>query len=58
MDGGNYTKIGGMWTLTHEIISTKFYELLVNTKIKGDANMDLKNFYNRINMSLNEVTRL
>ena len=31
LDGGNYTKIGGTWTLKHEISSTKFYELLIKT---------------------------
>ena len=29
LDGGHSTKIGGMWTLKHEIISPKFYELLI-----------------------------
>ena len=28
---GNSTKIGGMWTLKHEIRSPKLYELLINT---------------------------
>ena len=31
LDGGHSTKIGGIWTIKHEIISPKFYELLVNT---------------------------
>ena len=30
LEGGNYTKNGGMWTLKHEIISPEFYELLIN----------------------------
>ena len=29
LNGGNYMKIGGMWNLKHEIISPKFYELLI-----------------------------
>ena len=29
LDGGQSTKIGGMWTLKHEIISPKFYEILI-----------------------------
>ena len=29
LEGGNYTKIGGMGYLKHEIISPKFYELLI-----------------------------
>ena len=31
LEGGNYTKIGGMWTFKHEIISPKFYKLLIKT---------------------------
>ena len=31
LEGGHSTKIGGMWTLKHEISSPKFYELLINT---------------------------
>ena len=27
LDGGQYTKIGGMWNLKHEISSTRFYGL-------------------------------
>ena len=29
LEGGHSTNIGGMWTLKHEIISPKFYELLI-----------------------------
>ena len=56
LDGGHSTKIGGTWTLKHEISSPKFYELLVNTELKGDTDPDLKNFYNPINMCLNAVS--
>ena len=31
LEGGHSTKIGGMWTLKHDIISPKFYELLIKT---------------------------
>ena len=31
LDGGHSTKIGGIWTLKHEIISRKFYEILIKT---------------------------
>ena len=31
LEGGHSTKIGGMWTLKHNIRSTKFYELLIKT---------------------------
>ena len=27
----NYKKVGGMWNLKHEIISPKFYELIIKT---------------------------
>ena len=58
LDGGHYTKIGGMWNLKHDISSPKFYELLIKKEPKVDTALDLKNFYNQINMCLNEVTRL
>ena len=47
-----------MWTLKHEISSQKFYELLINTELKGGTALELKNFYNHINMCLNAMTRL
>ena len=31
LDGGQSTKIGGMWTLKHDIRSPIFYELLIKT---------------------------
>ena len=31
LDGGQSTKIGGMWTLKHDARSRKFYELLIKT---------------------------
>ena len=55
LNGGHYTKIGSMWTLKHEISSSKFYELLW---LKGYTAIDLKNLYNHIKMCLNLVTRL
>ena len=58
LEGGHYTKIGGMWTFKLEISSSKFYEILIKTELKGDTTMDLKNFYYHINMCLNAVTRL
>ena len=47
-----------MWTLKHEISLPRFYELLIKIELKGDTALDLKNFYNHINMSLDAVTRL
>ena len=58
LEGGDSTKIGGMWTLKHDISSPKFYELLMKTELKGDTAMDLRDFYNHINMCLNAVTRI
>ena len=56
--GVQSTKIGVMRTRTHYFSSSRFYELLVNTNITGDTSMDLKKFYNHINIFLNTVTRL
>ena len=58
LEGGYSTKIGGMWTLKHEIILPKLYELLIKTELKGDTDLYLKNFFNHIKMCLNAVTRL
>ena len=58
LEGGHSIKIGGMWNVKHEIISPNLYELLINTELKVNTAMDLKNFYNHIKMCLNSVTRL
>ena len=58
LEGGQATKICGMWTLKHEISSPQLYELFINTELKGYTDQDLKNFYNHIKMWLNAVTRL
>ena len=58
LDGGHSMKISGMWTFKHEIGSPKFYELLIKTELKGDTDMDLKNFYNNINICPNAENRL
>ena len=58
LDRGHSTKICGMWTLIHKIGSPKFYEVLINTELKGETDLDLKNFYNHIKMCLNEVNIL
>ena len=58
LEGGHYTTIGGMWTVKHEISSTKLYELIIKTELKGDTDMNLKKFYNHLKMCLNAVTRL
>ena len=58
LDAGHSTKIGGMCTIKHEIISPTLYELLVNTGLKRDTAMELKNFYNHTQMSINVVPRL
>ena len=53
LEGEYYTKIGGMQTHKHKIISPKFYELLIKTELNGSTGLDLKNFYNHIKMCLN-----
>ena len=58
LEGGHYTIIGGMRDLKHEIISSKFYEILTKKELKCETALDLKNFYNHINMYINEVNRL
>ena len=58
LEGGISGNIGGMWTLKHEISSPRFYEIFIKTQLKGDTALDLKNFYNHINMSINAVNRL
>ena len=58
LESGHSTKIGGVCTLKHEIKSPKLYEILINAGLKGDTDIDLKNFYNHINMCRNAVTRL
>ena len=58
LEVGVSKNIGGMWTLKHDIISPRFYELLIKTELKGNTALDLKNFFNHINMSLNAVTRI
>ena len=35
-----------------------YIKVLIKTEIKGDTDLDLKNFYNHINMCLNAVTIL
>ena len=58
LEGGSSTKNGGMWTLKHKISSTKLYEILIKTELKGENYMDIKRFYNQIKMCLNDMDRL
>ena len=58
LQGGNSMRIGGIWTLKHEIALQKFYELIIKTELTVDTDLDLNNFYNHISMCLNAVTRL
>ena len=58
LEGVISTKIGGMWTLKHEISSPNFYELLIKIELKGDTVLDIKNVFNHIKICLNAVTRL
>ena len=47
-----------MWTLKNMVISPKFYEILINTDLKGETSLELDNLYNHIKMYLNSVNRL
>ena len=58
LEGGNSTKIGGMWNLKNDISSPKFYELLIKTELKEDNALDIKSFYNHIKRCINTFTRL
>ena len=58
LEGEISENIGGMWTLKHEISSSRFYELLIKIELKGDTTLYLKNLYNHVKMSLNAVNRL
>ena len=44
LEGGYSTKIWGMWTLKHDIISPKLYVILVKAKLKGYTYMKPNNF--------------
>ena len=55
LEVGHYLK-KFMWILNSEIISTKFYELLIMTELKGETVVDLKNLYNHITECFNKVT--
>ena len=58
MEGGSYTKIGGMWNLKHEIGSPELYELHINKELKGGNYLDLKYLYNQINTCINDMDRI
>ena len=58
LDSGTSTKNNVMWTLKNEIISPKLYELLIKIELIADIDMDLKNFYNHVNMCLNALNIL
>ena len=58
LEGAHSIKSFGMWTLKHEIVSPKFYEILIKTELKGDTYLDLNKFYKHINMCLGAMTRL
>ena len=50
LEGGHYKKIGGMWTLKHEISYLKFYEIITKNEMKGDNDIYIKIFKNQIKM--------
>ena len=43
-EGGHSTKIGGMWSLIHNINPQKLYELLIKTELKDDTSLYHNNF--------------
>ena len=47
-----------MLTLKHDINSPKLYKVLIKPELKGETDLDLKNFYNHTKMFINTVTRL
>ena len=55
LEGVHYTNIGVMWTLKHETISPKCYELIIKEFLKGNTHLELNNFYNHIKVCLNVV---
>ena len=58
LEDGKSTKIGGMWTLKHEISSPKLYEILIKTEPKGETALGFNNSYNHIHMCLNAINGL
>ena len=44
LNSGHSTKNGVMWTLKHDISSSKFYELLIKTELKVNTALYVKNF--------------
>ena len=58
LEGGHSTKIASMCTIKNEINSPKLYEIITKTELKGDTDMDIKNFYNHIKICLNAVNIL
>ena len=44
LEGGNSIKMGVVWTLKHEIFSTRLYQLIINREIKLDTALGLNNF--------------
>ena len=47
-----------MCNLKHEISSPEFYELLVETELKGNTDLDPNKLYNHVIMFLNAVKRI
>ena len=52
---GYSQKIYGAWNHKHDISSPKFYEILLETDLKLETYLNVKNFYNYIKMCLNAV---
>ena len=51
-------KSSGMWNIKHEIISPKFYGIFIKKYLKGENDINLKKFYNTVNICPNVVAKL
>ena len=58
IEGGHSHQNGGMWTLKHDTFSPNLYKILLKTEMKGENDIDLKNFYNHVRMCINTVKKL
>ena len=57
-EGRTYTEIGVICNIEHDMISPKWYELLIKTQLKGNTALDLNNFHKQLKVCLNAVNRL
>ena len=58
LEGDYSNKLVGVCNLKHETSLPKLYGILINTNLKGDNSLNIKNFYKPIKMCLDVVTIL